>query len=274
MQIYGIDFTSRPNRKKPIVCARCELQSTRLVLRGFSTLTSLDEFSAFLETAGPWAAGIDFPFGQSRRFIENIGWPRSWAGYVSHVSRQSRAEFRQALDAYRAPRAAGDKEHRRLADRATGAISPQKLYGVPVGLMFFAGAKRLLESGARLPGLHEGDPGRVVFEAYPGVLARRVTRSGYKNDDRSKQTPQHREARQRIVEYLQGDEIPGIYGLNVRLAAPLPDDPTGDVLDSLLCAVQAGWAWHNRHELVAALTADHQLEGWIADPAAMETGSD
>jgi hypothetical protein len=44
-----------------------------------------------------------------------------------------RGAFRKALDAYRASRPAGDKEHRRETDVAAGSISPQKLYGTPVG---------------------------------------------------------------------------------------------------------------------------------------------
>ena len=31
-------------------------------------------FEEALKNPGPWIAGIDFPFGQSRTFIENIGW--------------------------------------------------------------------------------------------------------------------------------------------------------------------------------------------------------
>jgi hypothetical protein len=31
-----------------------------------------------LQRPGLWIADIDFPFGQARRFIETIGWPRSW----------------------------------------------------------------------------------------------------------------------------------------------------------------------------------------------------
>jgi hypothetical protein len=49
-------------------------------------------------------------------------------------------------------------------DIAAGSVSPQKLYGVPVGLMFFEGAPR------PIPKLHYGDPKRIVVEAYPGVL--------------------------------------------------------------------------------------------------------
>ena len=59
---------------------------------------------------GPWIAGIDFPFGQSRTFIENIGWPDYWAGYVECAGSLGREGFRNALDAYRERRPFGDKD--------------------------------------------------------------------------------------------------------------------------------------------------------------------
>jgi hypothetical protein len=55
------------------------------------------------------------------------------------------------LEVYRSHRPFGDKEHRRKTDIAASSISPQKLYGVPVGLMFFEGAPRLVKSGVTIP---------------------------------------------------------------------------------------------------------------------------
>jgi hypothetical protein len=72
-----------------------------------------------------------------------------------------RKGFCEALDAYRENRPSGDKEHRRAVDIAAGSISTQKLYGTPVGLMFFKGAPRLLEAGVTIPGLQQGDLGRI-----------------------------------------------------------------------------------------------------------------
>ena len=48
--------------------------------------------------------GIDFPFGQARRFIETVGRPPSWEDYVDHAASLSRAEFYSTLKAYRAGR--------------------------------------------------------------------------------------------------------------------------------------------------------------------------
>ena len=97
--------------------------------------TDFSYFDEELAKSGPWIAGIDFPFGQARRFIETIGWPRDWPGYVRQSQSLGRDGFRATLNEYRRGRSDGDKEHRRKTDIAAGSVSPQKLYGVPVGLM-------------------------------------------------------------------------------------------------------------------------------------------
>jgi len=168
MKIHGIDFTSHPDARKPITCLECRLHGNTLHAGTLAEWRSFVDFEAALRRTGPWIAGIDFPFGQSRRFIDNIDWPRDWAGYVDHAASLGRVGFRAALDAYRAPWPYGDKEHRRATDVAAGSISPQKLYGTPVGLMFFEGAPRLRQAGVTIPGLQAGDPERIMVEAYPG----------------------------------------------------------------------------------------------------------
>ena len=189
MKIYGIDFTSRPKRSKPLTCIECTLRDTTLHAGELHEWPDFEAFEATLKSPGPWIAGIDFPFGQSRRFIENIGWPNSWGGYVDYVATLGRKEFRAELDAYREQRPVGDKEHRRATDVAAKSISPQKLYGVPVGLMFYEGAPRIRKANVTVPGLQVGDPNRVVVEAYPGVLARHfIGKQGYKQDTKRKQT--------------------------------------------------------------------------------------
>ncbi len=267
MKIYGIDFTSRPSPGKPITCLECCLDGLRLESGQLTEWRDFEDFEAALQRPGPWIAGIDFPFGQSRTFIENIGWPDTWAGYVDHAAGLGRDGFRAALDAYRAARAPGDKEHRRATDRATGAISPQKLYGTPVGLMFFEGAPRLRKAGVRIPGLQDGDPERIVVEAYPGVLARRfIGKQSYKQDTRSKQTAEQDQARRRLLGLILGGETRSIYGLTVEADPCLAEDPSGDRLDALLCAIQAAWAWTERTNGFGMPDAIDALEGAIADP--------
>ena len=267
MKIFGIDFTSRPRRSKPITCLEATLDGNTLRAEDLKEWSSFEEFERALQAPGPWIAGIDFPFGLSRTFIENIGWPLSWQGYVDYVSTLDRNGFRAALEAYRKHRPAGDKEHKRASDIAAGSISPQKLYGVPVGLMFFEGAPRLRNSGVTIPGLQTGDQNRIVVEAYPGVMARTVIgRRSYKHDTRRKQTPERQLAREELITKILDGYLKSSFGLQVDAPKKLADDPAGDQLDALLCAIQAAWAWINRENDFGAPNEVDTLEGWIADP--------
>ena len=267
MNIYGIDFTSSPKTGKPITCLHCTLDEDLLVAGELQEWFSLSDFEAGLARPGPWVTGADFPFAQSRQFIENMGWPGSWKAYTQHVSTLTRPVFRAQLDDYRSRREPGDKEHRRVCDIAAGSISPQKLYGTPVGLMFFEGAPRLLRSGVSIPGLHKGDPDRIVVEAYPGILARSIIgRRPYKQDTKNKQTALQREARNDLMRAITNGSIYDAYNIRVRADSALADDPSGDQLDALLCCIQAAWAWRQKNQRFGIPTDVDPLEGWIVDP--------
>ena len=214
--VYGIDFTSRPTRGKPITCIECRLVGDLLQAVKMRKWRSFEEFERFLATppAGTsWITGIDFPFGLPLRFIENMGWPTRWAEYIDQkVQPLDRASWRKTLDDYKRPRPAGDKEHLRATDRAAGSLSPQKQYGVPVGMMFFEGAPRLRRAGVMIPGLQDGSPRRLVVEAYPGIAVRHlVGRVSYKDDSGRKQTEEQLTARKRIPK--RAGARPGCNGL-------------------------------------------------------------
>ncbi|MGH7088857.1 MAG: hypothetical protein ACREFQ_08150, partial [Stellaceae bacterium] len=225
-------------------------------------------FERVLRQPGTWIAGIDFPFGQSSKFIQNIGWPDRWADYVAYAELLGRKGFCDALQTYRQSRPYGDKEHRRITDIKAGSINPQKLYGVPVGLMFFEGAPRLIKSGVTVPLLQSGDPTRIVVEAYPGILARQfIDRVPYKNDDPRKQSVAQRQARSHLLDCILKGELEPRYGLRIEAPRDLVDDPAGDRLDALLCAIQAAWAWTMKECQYGAPDDVDPNEGWIADPS-------
>ncbi|CRI64710.1 conserved hypothetical protein [Thiocapsa sp. KS1] len=90
MKIYGIDFTSRPSPRKPITCLECCLDGLRLVAGELTEWRDFEGFEATLQRPGPWIAGIDFPFGQSRTFIRNIGWPAT-LGRATWITRPDSA---------------------------------------------------------------------------------------------------------------------------------------------------------------------------------------
>ena len=267
MRIYGLDFTSRPRRGKPITCAVCTLRDDCLSLDELLLWSDFAGFESALQRQGPWVAGIDFPFGQARRLIQDLKWPATWDGYVAHAAALGRAGFQATLDAYRAGQPPGNKEHRRAADRAAGAISPQKLYGTPVGLMFFEGAPRLRAAGVTIPILQAGDPERTVVEAYPGVMARAlIGRRSYKQDTKAKQTAEQAQARRDILVALAGAVFEASYAIAVEAPPDLAEDASGDRLDALLCAIQAAWAWTHRDQGFGLPERIDPLEGWIADP--------
>ncbi len=270
--VYGMDFTSAPRRAKPITRACCLLDGSVLTVEGFEDLVSFDAFERALTQPGRWVAGIDFPFGQSRKLVSNLGWPLAWSDYVGLVAGMTREQFVETLEAYKAQRPAGDKEHRRRTDQQAGSISPQKLYGVPVGKMFYEGARRLLRSPVSIVPVRPTADDRVVLEAYPALVARRwAGRDGYKSDTRSKQTDAQRATRERIVAGLASWQSRETYGIDLACTAQhrarVIDDATGDQLDALLCAVQAASAWLQRDAGYGVPEDADVLEGWIVDPA-------
>ena len=273
MDIYGIDFTSVPRRKKPITCLHCRLGGNELCVRTSAAWTEFAEFENMLAKPGFWIAGIDFPFGLPRRFVDDVGWPNTWQEYVLHAGSLGKERFEEEIKDYKRAQPDGQKEPRRRTDELAGSLSPLKLYYQPVSKMFFQGAPRLVAAGFAIPGLQNGDSKRTAVEAYPGVLARSVTKMTYKQDDPNSQVAEHHDARCRILDELTFGSLKARYGVtvlaDVRQRAELVEDPTGDRLDALICAVQAAWAWLNPERLFGNPQID-PMEGWIADPQAVD----
>nr|WP_308917933.1 DUF429 domain-containing protein [Jannaschia sp. LMIT008] len=264
-------MTSAPKASKPITVSECEFDGDVLALKDYGTLGSGDAFLGALRRPGPWIAGIDFPFGQSRTFLENTSNADDWTHYVERFGRLDRSEWVRFLDDYKRDRPTGDKQHKRKVDAMAGGASPQTHSYTPVGLMFHFAAPLLVEADVRIPGLREsGDPERVVVEAYPGVLVRDgIGKVSYKNDMPAKQTPAHREARERIVAYLRSDDFRKTFDFTIDLqghASKAVEDPTGDTIDGLLCAAQAAWAWNMRDRNFGYPPDFDRLEGWIPQP--------
>ena len=112
MKIYGIDFTSRPKRRKPLTSLNCTFNGHVLCAGNLEEWRDFSEFEQARKRPGPWFARIDFPFDQSRKFIETICWPAIWSDYVMHAQSLGRNGLRDALNAYRQTRESGDKKHR------------------------------------------------------------------------------------------------------------------------------------------------------------------
>ncbi len=272
MRIYGLDFTSTPTRRKPITCAACDLQDSLLCVRHILNFTSFEGYENFLSSDGPWLVALDFPFGQPRKFLENMEWPLNWVDYMQIVASIDKKQFEEILRCYREPRPAGDKLHLRAIDVLAGACSPMMMHRVPVGKMFFEGATRLLKSEVSiLPCRPTGDD-RIVFEGYPALVARRlIGKRSYKSDERGQQTLDREMARKEIVDGLRSDKMLNTYGLRIELADEMAEvlirDAMGDTLDAVLCAVQAGWAFLQRDRGYGIPGDCGEVEGWIVDPS-------
>ena len=272
MKIFGIDFTSAPTRKKPITCAECDLHETLLTIHDCLKLPSLAEFEAFLHSPGPWIAALDFPFGQPRKLVENLGWPESWESYVQTISSMGKMLFEETLTRYQASRSPGDKQHLRATDAQARARSPMMLHRVPIGKMFFQGATRLLATDVCVLPCRPTNDNRIVIEGYPALVARRwLGKRSYKSDEASRQTAENLAARGYLMDTLRSPELLTNYGVTVEvsdaMAKMLIQDPTGDTLDALLCAIQAAWSYTRRESGYGIPARCDKDEGWIVDPA-------
>ena len=271
MRIFGVDFTSAPGGRKPITCASTVLESSTLHVNCLASLTSLETFNNFLHSGGPWVAGMDFPFGQPRRLVENLGWPHSWEAYVEHSASLGMSGFESLLATYREQRPKGDKQHLRVVDREAGARSPMMLYGVPVGRMFFRGAPFLKRSGVSVLPCRPREDERVVLEAYPALVARRLIGHRSYKGDRKADTSAALDARRELVDQLMSQVLEREYGVRIVIDAAIRDElieeSSADGLDSVLCALQAAWAWGHRDHGWGIPAEVDPLEGWIVDPA-------
>ncbi len=276
--LYGIDFTSAPSSRKPVTvaCGRMADDGT-VQLERLEHLPSWADFEAFLARPGPWLGGFDFPFGLPRESVMEHGWPLDWSGMVRAVAQLSRAEFKALADAERLHRPVGSKYTHRATDRPAGSHSPMKFVNPPVAWMFQEGARRLLDAGVHVPGLHGGDGTRVALEAYPGWLARNIVPASYKSESAAGQTRARLSNRMLIVEAL----LRGTHPLGVPLRCPdhalqdaMIEDGTGDTLDCVLCLVQAGWAWARRDAGYGLPLNIDPVEGWVlgVPPAGVNDG--
>ena len=264
MRIYGVDFTCAPRRAKPITVAAGALQKKVLAVEKIERLESFDAFEDFLRRPGPWTGGFDLPFSLPRELVRDLGWPGAWAKLVSHCAAFSRQQFRDVLDRYRASRPLGSKYAHRATDLPAGSSSPMKLVNPPVALMFHEGARRILAARVCVPALRAGDPERVALEAYPGLLVRKQLglRASYKSDTRSEHTPAREAVRLQVVNALSAGRPLGIpVEMTKVLRSELVADGSGDLLDAVICAVQAAWA--SRQPGYGIPATAPRGEGWI-----------
>ncbi|MFM9058833.1 MAG: DUF429 domain-containing protein [Planctomycetaceae bacterium] len=272
--VLGIDFPSAPRPRKPITAAIGRLVERRgravYRLREVRELVTFVDFERLLRTAGPWLGGFDLPIGQPRPLVEHEGWPTTWPAFVRFYCARPRPELRAAFRRWCDARPAGDKFAWRRADRPAGSSPAMRWAHPPVAWMMHAGIGRMLDAGLVFPAhAHPGRrpptaSARVALEAYPAFTVRRVCREPYKSDEPAGRSPERAARRRTIVRAL----VAGTAGLDVALEVEaawtrrLVADPAGDLLDAVICALQAG---HAALRPRFGLPRDcDPLEGWIA----------
>ena len=273
MRILGMDFTSAPRPPKCITLAEGDLADGVLTIKQVCGFPSFEGFEKALSSAGPWVAGIDFPFGQPRKLIEALQWPKGWTAYVDHVHDMDKDTFERTITAYSARQPSGRKRLKRTTDELAKSQSPMNIVNPPVGKMFFQGAPRIRDSGASIVPCAPNGGSRVIVEAYPTLVAVALAGTKHYKNDNTDTRADRRKARSRIVSGLSGQPCCTHYGLTVRLdqttRTELINDRTADLLDAVLCAVQA--AWSSGQPRYGTPTLCDTLEGWITDPALTTT---
>ena len=262
--LVGVDFSSAPSRRKPVMLAWGQRRGPRVSLLRLQACAQHTETLQALRDEPAWVGGFDLPFGLPRELVEQLGWPTDWAACMDHYCRLSRAEIRETFAAFTAARAAGSKFAHRACDTPAGSSPSMKWVNPPVAYMMHAGVPLLRAVPASLPGLHERSLPRVALEAYPGLLARElIGKRSYKSDELAKQTPDRLIARKDLIDALEQ----GRSRLGLRMVLThaqrdaLVDDARGDALDAVLCLMQAAWA---SQQPGWGLPANlDPLEGWI-----------
>ena len=276
--LVGCDFSSSPSRRKPIVLALGRRDGARVQLLGLERIETLPALAQWLAQPQPWVGGFDLPFGLPRELVTTLGWPTDWRACMQHYRSLTREQIREAFAGFCDARPVGGKFAHRATDGPAGSSPSMKWVNPPVAYMLHAGLPLLLDAGVYLPGLMPpgtGDAQRVALEAYPGLLAREVLRRrSYKSDDRARQTPERLVARQDLLHALETGQ--NRLGLQLQLGHAqrdaVVDDPRGDVLDAVLCLLQAAWGESRRAHGDAGYGLPpgfDALEGWIvtAQPA-------
>lgn len=265
MRLLGIDFTSRPTRRKPITVATGRLINRQLHVTSLRLLTDFASFDALLAEPGPWLAACDFPFGLPRELVSTLSWPTDWPALMQHLQSLDRPSLRSIFKAFCDARPAGNKFAHRAADLLARSSSSMKWVNPPVAYMLLEGATRLQRANITVPGMQQGSPDKVALEGYPARLARSVIgQASYKSDERAKQTPTRQNHRQAIIEALLAGNTPlGIPVVFTDDADQLRclEDGTADALDAALCLVQAAWA--SQQPAYGLPATIDPIEGWI-----------
>ena len=261
IRILGVDFTSRPSKRKPITACWAVLSGDVLAVESLEAIEDWTAFDSLLATPGPWIGGFDLPFGQPAEFLDSLSLRGPYWDVIEHIRALSRPAWVDQCRSFRS--ADGKRELRRETDKRANATSPMKCYFTPVARMFHAGMPPVLASGATIPAHQVQGDSRIALEVYPALVAEALAQSrSYKTDLVSKIRSEHRIQRARIVASLSKANA---YGLTVTNIPHGIAEATGaDELDAILAATAAAWASTQPNWGIPE--GIDPREGWICDP--------
>src|SRR4051794_30197127 len=119
--VAGVDFTSRPTRRKPITVALGHTVAGVVKLDRLEAHADFAGYAAWLRSPGPWVAAIDMPFGLPRELVTALGWPTEWLPLMRHYAGLTRARIREEFAAFCAARPVGGKFAHRACDAPAGS---------------------------------------------------------------------------------------------------------------------------------------------------------
>lgn len=271
MKVLGIDVTSRPSAKKPLVIASGSYRRGRLFVHEISCHSSFSGFEDLLASTGPWVAGIDAPLSFPRGFCEYLG-ATDWRDCCYRVRLLGRTRFEQSVYAYREKLPKGQSLPLRECDRRAGAKSPLLLAYVPVGKMAYEVMSRLSLAECRVIPFERPSRGRgVVLETYPALVARRfIPGRKYKHEVRKTPDASCRTAREDLAKALGWRPFFEHSGFSLTMMGQVEEmcvsDVQGDALDAVLCAATAAWGHTVRRQGYGVPPGPVSAEGWIVSP--------
>lgn len=271
MKVFGIDFTSAPTPRKPIICVSGYFKRGSLLnLDYLETFPHFSSFEEFLKRKGPWLAGVDFPLGLPLSFLHHLKLKTDWSLYVHSIGKWDKNHFESNIIDFKNKRIPGQKEPLRITDMFANAKSPLKLVNPPVGKMFYEGATRLLRSSVSVIPCRPKKDNRIVFESYPALTARKFVKK-YKNE--TTRSGSLKNARKTIINGIISTNTTRQFGFQTRIKRDLQirglEDSNGDILDAILCAIQVAWAYSQKKNYCPFLGIDKNViysEGWIINP--------
>jgi hypothetical protein len=264
MKFYGVDFTSSPSKRKPLVISVCREHADKsgekkLALNEFILLETLTDFEQWIGELTDSVVGIDAPFGYPPEFRDALGLIGDWTAQAHQIEALGLERILSFADDFRRLRPAGQKEPLRSADRVTESVSSMKMFNPPIGRMAARLIPILARTQASIWPVRLATSSTTIFEIYCTPFVRTVIGwKSYKNPSRNV-TNSHQSKAELRAKVL--GKLP-ILVSDVDKAKVL-DDGLGDFLDALIGAYEAfeGFKKLNANLLLVPDGVD-ELEGW------------